>query len=86
MKTMVEHWHGEPNRMLKHVAQRAGSFMISSCVTERINKIPKEVWNDDRMRLTAASVICDVFLYANTDRLPQRASVFGWASVKGKGQ
>lgn len=44
--------------------------MISQCATERVNKIPKEVWCDSRMSLTAQSVARDVFLHANLDRVP----------------
>lgn len=68
--TMLEFWKKEPECMLRRVAMRAGALMLSQCATERVNKLPKEIWNPKRMSLTSQSVIRDVFLVANKERLP----------------
>ena len=38
--------------------------MISQCATERVDKIPKEVWTDDRLRLSPQAMIRDVFVHS----------------------
>jgi len=69
--TMLEFWKAEADCMLRRVAMRAaGALMLSQCATERVNKLPKDVWTPKRMKLASKSVIRDVFLYANMDRLP----------------
>jgi len=68
--TMLDFWSAQPDCMLRRVAMRAGAFMLSQCATERINKLPKEIWSPKRMSLTSASVIRQVFLSANMDRMP----------------
>ena len=67
---MLEFWKKEPDCMLRRVAMRAGAFMLSQCATERVNKLPKDIWSPKRMNLTSKSVIRNVFLAANMERLP----------------
>jgi len=62
--TMLDFWKTEPSSMLRRVAVRAGAFMLSQCATERVNKLPKAIWNPSRMSLQSQSVIRDVFLVA----------------------
>jgi len=78
--TMLQYWKNEPDCMLRRVAMRVGAFMLSQCATERVNKLPKDVWTAKRMRLSTNSVLRDVFLCANKERLPETA--FSWESVK----
>lgn len=80
-KTMLSFWKSEPDSMLRRVAMRVGAFLISQCATERVNKIPKEVWSNDRMRLSTTSMARDVFLYANLDRVP--SPEFDWEKLGG---
>jgi len=77
--TMLAFWKSHSDCMLRRIALRAASFMISQCATERVNKIPKEVWRDGRMRLNAESVARDVFLHANMDRVS--VEEYSWADL-----
>jgi len=39
--------------------------MLSQCATERMNKVPKEVWAADRRALTPEHMARDVFVTGN---------------------
>jgi len=82
--TMLQFWKGQPDCMLRRVALRAGAFMLSQCATERTNKIPKEIWTTDRMRLSEASMARDVCINTNLDRFPTPTYVWG-AKIKESG-
>lgn len=69
--TLVQFWKQQPDSMLRRVAMRAAPYMTSQCATERVNKMPKDLWSESRMSLRAASVFRDVFLYANMSWLPE---------------
>jgi hypothetical protein len=77
--TMLDFWKQQPDCLLKQIALRAGSFMISQCATERANKIPKEIWSQDRASLTSASMARDLFVNLNLDRFPE--CNFKWENV-----
>jgi len=84
--TMLQFWKAQPDCMLRRVALRIGAFMLSQCATERINKIPKEVWTADRMNVSEASMARN-FLYHNTslDRFP--LPLYEWvAQLKKSGE
>lgn len=55
---------------MRRVAVRAGAFMLWQCATKRVNKIPKEVWTDDRLRTSPLSTDRDGFVNANLDYFP----------------
>jgi hypothetical protein len=66
--------------LLKRVAARAGALMISQCATERINKIPKEVWTADRRSILPETMARDVFIFGNKDKYP--SCDFEWPVLK----
>ncbi len=70
LPTMLSFWQNEGNSMLRRVALRVGAFMVSQCATERVNKIPKSIWDEGRLRLLPDNMRRDVFLHCNMDWLP----------------
>jgi hypothetical protein len=64
-QTMVQFWAQHPDCLLRRVALRVGAFMGSQCATERVNKLPKEIWSPDRRALLPESVCRDVFVRCN---------------------
>jgi len=69
--TTLDFWTRQPDCPLRRIAMRALSMTLSQCETERVNKIPKAVWTDERMNITAQHGRRDVVLYANRDRIPE---------------
>lgn len=68
--SMLEFWRAAEDRPLRRVACRVGALQMSQCATERLNKIPKEIWAPERRSVTPAHMRRDVFLHGNFDRYP----------------
>ena len=62
---MIEYWRTQPDSLLKRTAIRAAASLVSQCATERANKIPKQVWTNDRMSVGQTSMKRDVFIHVN---------------------
>lgn len=69
--TMVGYWAAQPDGMMRRVARRAGAFMVAQVETERVNKLPKQMYKKERMKLLHRNVTRDVFLRCNKERLPR---------------
>jgi hypothetical protein len=69
--TLLEFWHKTTPSLLRNVALRAGAFLVSQCATERVNKIPNEIWADDRRRTLPTHVARDVVVSRNMDKFPE---------------
>ncbi len=78
--SMLAFWHAAEDRPLRRVACRVGALQVSQCATERINKIPKDIWGPDRRSITSANMRRDVFVYGNSDRYPH--PIFDWSQDK----
>ena len=54
-------------------------FLFFQCATERANKIPKEIWSDNRLSVSVASMSRDLFVNTNLNYFP--AYDFDWSTV-----
>jgi hypothetical protein len=70
-QTMLQFWERHEDCLLRRVVLRIGPFMISQCATERVNKVPKELWSPDRRSTTPQHIARDVFIRQNEDFLPE---------------
>ena len=61
---MLDFWRSQEDCLLRRVALRAGAFLISQCVTGRVNEIPKELWTSDRRSSLVESINRDVLYYS----------------------
>ena len=69
--TMLDFWRGQSvQNPLRRVALRTGGLQLSQCATERMNKLPKEIWSADRRSVSTASMAPDVFLHVNMEYYP----------------
>ena len=59
---MLEFWKGQVDCPLRRVALRVCGYLISQCATERVNKIPKDIWTDGRLSVAVQSMNRDLFV------------------------